>query len=144
MPMIRIMSILGLIMLAGCATDAPPYAGVTGPTGRATDAGKLRPLKVRDVWKMDLRPRSQKLVAAQLPFGNTASFDNNVRYDGMYDSARNVSTVGVYGNVSSTTDYGESHRNGYYVIWEQTGRITADFPPAAWKLVDVEVTDQQY
>jgi len=144
MPMIRIMPTLALIMLAGCAVGSSPYTGTGGPTGRISDSGNISPLTVRDVWKLDLETRSKKLVTSQISFGNTARFDNNVRYDGYYDSARNVTTIGVYGNVTTSTDYGEDRNNGYYVNWDQTGQVTADFPTAPWRLVDVEITDQQY
>jgi hypothetical protein len=138
------MSVLGLIMLAGCVGGAPLNAGVAGPTGRAGDAGKIHAITVRDVWKMDLQARSLKLVTQQIPLGSTARFDDNVRFEGYYDSGQNVTSVGVYGNVTTTTDYGVVHKNGFYVIWEQTGRITGDFPIAPWRLVDVEIMDQQY
>jgi len=141
MPMIRIAQILILIALTGCAMS--PSSGISGPTGRASDAGKVTVISVRDVWKQDLKGTSQDLVAKKLELGKTAKFDGNVRYDGYYDSARDVTRVGVYGNVTTTTDYGTVRNNGYYVIWEENGRITGDFPPP-WQLVDVEITDVQY
>jgi hypothetical protein len=141
--MIRIIPILGLVVLASCIGGPPQDPGVTGPTGRARDAGNIHRIDVRDVWKMDLEPRSQKLVSAQLPFGKTARYDE-VRYDGFYNSDENVTDVGVYGNVTTSTDYGTKKKNGYYVVWEQTGPVKTDFPEAPWRLVDVEITDQQY
>jgi hypothetical protein len=57
MPIIRIMSVLGLIMLAGCVGGAPLNAGVAGPTGRAGDAGKIHAITVRDV-RWEARPAS--------------------------------------------------------------------------------------
>jgi hypothetical protein len=137
------MSILSLIMVAGCVGGASQDPGVTGPTGRASDAGNIHPIAVRNVWRMDLSPRSQKLVTAQLPLGKTARYDK-VHFDGFYNSNENLTTIGVYGNVTTNTDYGTFNKNGYYVTWEQTGRVTTDFPAAAWRLVDVEIMDQQY
>jgi len=141
MPMIRITPILVLITLASCA--APPSAGISGPTGRASDAGKVTVITVRDVWKQDLKATSKDLVAKKLALGSTAKFDGDVRYDGYYDSNRDVTRVGVYGNVTTNSDYGTVTHNGYYVIWEEDGRVTSDFPPP-WQLVDVEITDVQY
>jgi hypothetical protein len=143
MPMIRIMPILGLIILASCVGGPPQDPGLNGPTGRVSDGKNVEPIAVRNVWKMDLQPRTLKLVTAQLPFGKTARYDE-VHFDGYFNSAENLTTVGVYGNVTTSTDYGTVNKNGYYATWEQTGRVTTDFPVAAWRPVDVEVMDQQY
>lgn len=143
MPMIRIMPILSLIVLASCAGNPGGNAGIAGPTGRAADAGSIREIGVRETWKFDLKPQSQTIISGKIEDGKTAKFDPIVRYDGYYDANRGVTRVGVYGNVTTNTDYGTVHDNGYYVIWEETGRIASDFPPP-WRLVDVEITDQLY
>jgi hypothetical protein len=141
--MMRILTILSVIFLASC-TDAGNSAGVAGPTGRARDSRNMSPIQVRDVWKSDLQPRTQKIVVSQLPLGKTARFDEHVHFDGFYDSNRDVTSIGVYGNVTTSTDYGTVRTNGYYALWEQNGRITTDFPYAPWKLADLEITDELY
>jgi hypothetical protein len=137
-----LLAALGVCLtLASCA--APPAQGIAGPTGRAGDAGKLTPIKVRDVWKESLRSFSRDIVTKRLPLGSTAKFDPKVHFDGYYDSDQDVTRVAVYGNVTTSTDYGTVHNNGYYVIWENPGRVKTDFPPP-WQLADVEITDVQY
>ena len=142
MSMRRITAILALALLSGCI-DAPPVGGVNGPTGRASDAGQLYSIPVRAVWKYELRPRSQDLASKKLQYGLTARFGDDVQYEGFYDAKLNVTRVAVYGNVSTTSDYGAVYDNGYYVIWEQDGRVTGDeLPP--WRLMDVIILDQPY
>lgn len=142
--MMRLLPILGVLLLAGCAGEAANNAGIAGPTGRASDSGKISPITVRDVWKTDLQPRSKNLVISQLTLGKTARFDEKVFFDGFYDSSKDITNVAVYGNVTTSTDYGSVYHNGYYVLWQQNGRITTDFPFAPWKLADIEITDQLY
>jgi hypothetical protein len=139
--MTRIAGILGLIWLASCA--GAPSAGIDGPTGRAGDARSVSSVKVRDTWKMDLAQQSQDLVTKKLTYSKTARFDEKVHFEAYYDAAHDVTRLGVYGNVKSSSDYGTSYNNGYYVTWEGTGRVDSDFPPP-WRLVDVEVMDLQY
>ena len=51
----------------------------------------------------------------------------------------------VYGNVTDEQRITDAtYNNGYYVIWEGTGRIDHRIPSAPWRLVDVEVMDHQY
>jgi hypothetical protein len=141
--MIRLAPILCLVVLASCIGGPPEDPGLTGPTGRVSDGSSYQSIKVRDVWRMDLNARSLKLVSAALTWGKTARYDP-VQFEGYYNSAQNVTTIGVFGNVTTSTDYGTTIRNGYYVTWQQTGRLNTDFPASPWKLVDVDVMDQQY
>ena len=123
MPMIRIMPILALIMLAGCVGGSPQDPGIHGPTGRASDAGKVD--RDRGQGCLETGPDSpgrRRLVTTKLPSRKTATLRRQVRFDGYYDSARRCDRVGVYGNVTTNTDYGTVNNNGYYVIWEQNGR----------------------
>jgi len=143
MPMIRTMPILCLLLLAGCS-GAYLDPGITGPTGRASDAGKLSPVTVRDVWKADISGKTRAAVAQQLPLGGTADFDPAMRFEGFYDSVQNVTNIGVYGDVTTHTDYGTVMKNGYYAVWQQPGRLKSDFPAAPWRLLDVEILDQQF
>src|SRR5579862_5748869 len=101
MPMIRITSILSLIMLAGCADSGLTNSGIAGPTGRSSDSGNIKVIGVRNVWKQDLRPDTRSLVIRKLPLGKTAIFDGDAKFDGYYDSGRDVTRVGVYGNVTT-------------------------------------------
>ncbi len=140
--MTRIAGMVSLIMLASCV-GAPPSAGINGPTGRASDARSISPISVPDTWKLDLGPQSQDLVTKKLTYPKTARFDEKVHFEAYYDAARDVTRVGVYGNVRSSSDYGPTYNNGYYVTWEGTGRIDSEFPPP-WRLVDLEVMDIQY
>jgi len=140
--MMRMAGILGLTLLASCAA-APPSAGIDGPTGRAGDARSVSSVNLRDTWKMDLGPQSQNMVLKKLTYPKTARFDEKVHFEAYYDAAHDVTRVGVYGNVKSSSDYGTSYNNGYYVTWEGTGRVDSDFPPP-WRLADVEVMDLQY
>lgn len=142
MSMRQITAVLFLALLAGCV-DAPPSVGINGPTGRASDAGKLTPVRVRAIWKYDLKQASQNIVAKKLPYGTTAKFDDYVHFEGFYDARLDVTRVAVYGNVATTSDYGASYNNGYYVAWEQPGRVSSDdLPP--WHIVDVEILDLPY
>jgi hypothetical protein len=142
MPMIRITLGLGLALLWGCASSAP-NPGMEGPTGRLRDTGNIVSLRVRDTWKEGLKHDSQALVVKQLQFGSTARFDPHVDYEAYYDRINDLTRVAVYGNVTSSSTYGTTDNNGYYVTWELPGRIETDFPPL-WQLADVEVLDQQY
>jgi hypothetical protein len=142
MTMRQIAAVVILALMCGCM-DAAPYAGINGPTGRASDAGKLTPVSVRAMWRYELKPASQKLVAKKLDYSDSAKFDDFVHYDGFYDSTLNVTRVAVYGNVTTTSDYGSTYVHGYYVIWEQEGRVKADeLPP--WQIVDLEIMNQPY
>ncbi|MGD0388492.1 MAG: hypothetical protein ABSC42_05995 [Tepidisphaeraceae bacterium] len=140
--MTRLAGILVLTLLASCA-GAGPSAGIDGPTGRAGDARSVSSVDVRDTWKMDLAPQSQDMVTKKLTFPKTARFDEKVHFEAYYDAEHDVTRLGVYGNVKSSSDYGTSYNNGYYVTWEETGRADSDFPPP-WRLVDVEVMDLTY
>lgn len=143
MPICRLLSIAALLVLASCGAAAY-NSGVSGPTGRASDAGNVRVISVRDVWKQDLKNETRRIVVARLPLGKTAIFDGFTEFEGYYDAEQDVTRVAAYGNVHTSTDYGTTVHNGYYVIWEQPGKVTTDFPQRAWKLVDVEITDQPY
>ena len=141
MSMRRIIAVLTLALLAGCM-DAPLGSGINGPTGRASDTGKITVVRVRPVWMYDLKKRSQDMVVRKLPYGQTARFDD-AHFEGFYDATLNVTRVSVFGNVSSASDYGTTYNNGYYVTWEQEGRVSGDdLPP--WRIVDVVVLDQTY
>lgn len=135
--------VLGVTLLAGCAGNAQYNAGVSGPTGRASDAGKYTSIKVHDTWVVYLKPLTLDLVKKKLLFPDTARFDRNVQFEGFYDVASDVTRIGVFGNVTCSSDYGTSYHNGYYVTWQLSGRVTTDFPPP-WNLADVEVFDNQY
>jgi len=135
-------AVLAEAMLAGCAPAPQPVSGL-GPTGNLADAAKLVVVKVRDVWKYDLRQRTQSIVKKKVRFPDDVDFDDRVRYEGYYDSSRNVTWVAVYGNVTSTSDYGSVDHDGYYVVWEQPGRLQSDFPPP-WQLDDAELLPQPY
>ena len=143
MPISRLALLLGLSLLCGCANSAPPGGGINGPTGRARDANNVVIIKVRDVWKQNLKPLSQSIIVKQLRFGSTARFDPHVQYEAYYDRANDITRVGVYGNVTSHSDYGTVDNNGYYVTWELPGRVETDFTPM-WHLADVEVLDSQF
>jgi hypothetical protein len=151
MPIIRtsrvagIFTALSLILLSGCTgSSGIPNAGISGPTGRSADAGNVREIAVRSVWKQDLKSQTRALVVQKLPLAKTAKFDGDCHYDGYYNADRDVTRVGVYGNVITYSDYGTVIKNGYYVIWEEPGDLKIDFPPNPWQLVDVEITDQLY
>jgi hypothetical protein len=135
--------VLSLTLLAGCANSSQYNSGVSGPTGRASDAGKYTSIKVHDTWVANLKPLTLGIVKKKLLFPDTARFDRNVQFEGFYDSATDVTRIGVFGNVTCSSDYGTTYNNGYYVTWQLPGRITSDFPPP-WNVVDVEVFDQQY
>ena len=146
-PMIRCGAIQALatltaLVLVGCASNPPTVSGL-GPTGDKTDAAYLTPVKVRDVWKYDLLPQTQQVVKKRVRFHEEVQFDDKVRYEGYYDSRRDVTWVAVYGNVTSSSDYGSVDQDGYYVVWEQPGRLQDDFPPP-WRLNDAELVDQPY
>jgi hypothetical protein len=146
-PMIRCGAIhtaalLAVLALAGCASIPTAPLGL-GPTGDKADAAYLTAIKVRDAWKYDLLPQTQRVVKKNVRYPLDVQFDELVRYEGYYDSRRNVTWVAVYGNVTSTSDYGAVDQNGYYVVWEQPGKLQDDFPPP-WRLNDVELVDQPY
>jgi hypothetical protein len=141
MTMKPIAVVLMFALLAGCM--AQPSVGVNGPTGRASDAGKITAIGVPVSWRYALEKPSQNIVAKKLPYGQSAKFDDFVHFDGFYDATLNVTRVAVYGNVATSTDYGTNYNNGYYVTWEQPGRVTGDdLPP--WRIVDVEILDEPY
>jgi hypothetical protein len=144
MPMKRILTAVGLALLAGCVDSARPNAGISGPTGRASDAGIIHTIKVRDVWKENLKPLTRDVVVRKLALGKTARFEDPPRFDGYYDSDHNVTRVAAYGDVTTYTDYGTVIKNGYYVVWENQGQVKTDFPQTPWQLVDVEIMDQPY
>jgi hypothetical protein len=137
------LSLTLLAALAGCASSSQYNAGVSGPTGLASDSGKITAVQVNDTWKQDLKPLSLDIVKKKLAFPDTARFDLNVQYDGFYDVTNDATRVGVWGNVTCSSDYGTTYKNGYYVTWQLPGKVKTDFPPP-WHLADVEVFDQQY
>jgi hypothetical protein len=139
----RIAVILSLTLLAGCANSAQFNSGIAGPTGRASDSGKITAIRVHDTWKEYLKPLSLDIVKKKLAFPDTARFDRDVHFDGFYDSSADTTRISVYGNTTCSSDYGTTYKNGYSVTWELPGRVNTDFPPP-WNLVDVEVFDQQY
>lgn len=144
MPMIRrALLLFAMVSVAGCASDNPSAGPAVGPTGHASDLSKLSPVKVSAEWKYELTPLTQKVVTDRLRFPKGAIFEDPIRYEGFYDKTRNATWVAVYGNVTSSTDYGTVDHNGYYITWEQPGHITEDFVPP-WHLADVEVLDQPY
>ena len=141
MTMRQITAVLVIALMCGCMEA--PQAGINGPTGRAGDAGKIIPVRVRALWKYDLKQASQNLVAKRLQYGPTAKFDDFVQFDGFYNAKLDVTRVSVSGNVTTTSDYGSSYVNGYYVTWEQPGRVSGDdLPP--WQIVDVQILNQPY
>jgi hypothetical protein len=142
MPMNRLAVIVAAVFLAGCSTGRP-NAGPVGPTGNYADAQHLVPVAVRNQWKYDLRPQTRALVTKNLRFPRTARFDDKVRYEGYYDTAKDITWVAVYGNVTCSSDIGQVDNNGYYVTWQQSGRAEGDSLPP-WQLIDVAVLDQTF
>ena len=91
---------------------------------------------------MDLSPRSQKLVTAELPFRKTARFDDKLHFEGFYDSSQNLTCVGVYGNVTSNTDYRHLQQQRLLCDLGTNRPGHQRLPARAWRLVDVAVLDQ--
>jgi hypothetical protein len=141
MPMIRIAIIAALACLAGCANPSNP--NVMGPTGHLGESANLVPLKVRNQWKYDVTTLTREVVAKRLRFPATALFDDKIRYEAYYDKNKDITWLGVYGNVACSSDVGQKDYNGYYVTWQQPGEAKQDFLPP-WQLKDVEVLDQTY
>ncbi|HEX4054416.1 MAG TPA: hypothetical protein VHX86_09130 [Tepidisphaeraceae bacterium] len=142
MPMIRIGTLVAVLSVAGCASN--PYGrGNVSPDGRYADAGNFVPVAVRTQWEYDLRPRTQAVVPKYLRFPTTARFDDQVSYEGYYDSNKNITWVAVYGNVTCSSDIGQVDHNGYYVRWQQPGRVRED-SGSDWQLMDVQILDQPY
>jgi hypothetical protein len=140
--MIRATFILSLTLLAG-GCNSNSYSGVNGPTGRASDAGKINSVTVHDTWKVKLQPLTTDVVRKKLQYGDTARFDGPPKFEGFYDAPADVTRVGAWGNVTSNAPWGTVYKQGYYVTWELPGNVTNDFPPP-WHLGDVELFDQQY
>jgi len=140
----RLTTILALTLLAGCGSNSAQYnSGIAGPTGRASDAGKISSLKVHDTWKVKLQPQTLNVVRKKLTFPDSARFEGDLKFEGFYDASADVTHVGAWGNVTSRAPYGTVYKNGYYVTWELPGKVDSDFPPP-WHLADVEIFDQQY
>jgi hypothetical protein len=130
------------ILVAGCSSNSG-YSGVEGPTGRASDSGKIGSAKVHDTWKVKLQPQTLDVVRKKLQFADSARFDGNPKFEGFYDAPADATRVGAWGNVTTSSPWGTVYKQGYYVTWELPGKVTSDFPPP-WHLADVEVFDQQY
>jgi hypothetical protein len=142
--MIRATFILGVsLLVAGCSSSSTYNSGIEGPTGRASDAGKISSVSVHDTWKMKLKPETLDVVRKKLQYADTARFDGNPNFEGFYNASDDVTRIGAWGNVTSSSPWGTVYKQGYYVTWELPGKVTSDFPPL-WHLGSVELFDQQF